>query len=71
MAEPEETVTIPLADLISLVAAARIYIDAFADDEQMSITERLALQDVEDAVERWKQPEPADPFADKAAQRGG
>lgn len=53
--EPAETVTIPLADLISLVAAAKIYIDAFADEERMSITERLALQDVEDAVERWKQ----------------
>ena len=57
MTETAETVTIPRAYLISLVAAARIYIDAFADDEKVSITERLALQDVEDAVERWKQPE--------------
>jgi hypothetical protein len=48
-----ETVTIPKFDLDALLAVATLYVDSFADDEMMTLPERMRLQDVEDIVERY------------------
>jgi hypothetical protein len=40
------------ADLDTLLAVARLYVDAFHPDETMTLPERLALQGVEDVLAR-------------------
>jgi hypothetical protein len=52
MTETAETVTIPRADLDALLAVATLYIGAFRPGEPMTLPEKLALQDVEEVVER-------------------
>lgn len=46
-------VSISQADLDTLLAVATMYIDAFGEDELMSLTERMRLQEVEAVVERY------------------
>jgi hypothetical protein len=54
MAEPaaDEQVTIPAADLGQLLAVATLYVDAFSEDEMMTLPEKLRLQEVEGILER-------------------
>ena len=40
------------ADLDTLLAVATLYLDAFRDDEKMTLPELFRLQDVEDVVSR-------------------
>ncbi|MFI9154506.1 hypothetical protein [Streptomyces sp. NPDC053367] len=53
-----EQVAVERHELDTLLAVARLYIDAFAEDEAMSLTEKLAFQDVEDVVAKYG-PRPA------------
>ena len=39
-------------DLVILLAVATLYVDAFGEDEMMTLPEKLRLQDVEDVVNR-------------------
>jgi len=48
----DASVSMPQADLDTLLAVATMYIDAFSEAERMSLTERMRLQEVEDVVER-------------------
>lgn len=48
-----EQLLMPRADLDTLLAVATMYIDAFGQDELMSLTERMRLQEVEDVVGRY------------------
>lgn len=50
--EPE-TITLPQCDLDQLLAVATLYLGAFTEDELMSLTEKMALQEVEAVVERY------------------
>lgn len=47
-----ETVTVPRADLDTLLSVATLYVQAFGSDEQMSLTEKLAVQNVEEVLGR-------------------
>ena len=40
------------ADLDCLLAVATLYVNAFSEDEMMTLPERMRLQDVEDVIER-------------------
>lgn len=44
---------VPPEDMDCLIAVAQLYVNAFREDEMMSLTEKLALQEVEAVVERW------------------
>lgn len=49
-------VLLPVAQIYVLLPVAQIYVDAFHADEQMSLPERLRLQQVEDILadpEHW------------------
>lgn len=46
------TVTVPESDFGQLLAVATLYVDAFTNDEMMSLTEKLRLQEVEDILDR-------------------
>lgn len=48
-----EQVTVGRHELDTLLAVARLYLDSFAEDEMMSLTEKLAFQDVEDVVTKY------------------
>ena len=47
-----ETVPLPRRDLDVLLEVATLYLNAFTDDELMTLPEKLRLQDVEDVVKR-------------------
>jgi len=47
-----EGAVLPRHELDTLLAVARLYVNAFDPDERMSLPERLALQQVEDIVAR-------------------
>jgi hypothetical protein len=49
----KESVTIPRYDLDVLLAVATLYVNAFGDDEMMTLPEKLRLQEVEDVVKRY------------------
>jgi hypothetical protein len=40
------------ADMDVLLAVATLYLDAFRDDEKMTLPEKMRLQEVEDVVSR-------------------
>jgi hypothetical protein len=46
--------TLPLTDaeVGALLAVATLYVDSFAEDEAMSLTELMRLQEIEDILER-------------------
>jgi len=46
------TVAVSESDFGQLLAVATLYVDAFKDDEMMSLTERLRLQEIEDILDR-------------------
>lgn len=48
-----EPITVERHELDTLLAVAQIYLDAFAEDEAMSLTEKLAFQDVEGVVAKY------------------
>ena len=48
-----ENVTLPRYELDQLLAVATMYIDAFEEDELMSLPAKLRLQEVEAIVERY------------------
>ena len=43
---------IPTPDLTCLLAVATLYLESFAQDELMTLPERLRLQEVEDVLKR-------------------
>jgi hypothetical protein len=51
--DPAKTVTIPRYHLDQLLAAATIYIEAFAPDELMTLPGKLQLQEIEAVVETY------------------
>ncbi len=53
MEETAERAGISQADLDTLLAVATLYIEAFREDEMMTLPEKLRLQEVEDVVERY------------------
>jgi hypothetical protein len=53
MSEPEDSlpqVTIPQYHLDQLLAVATLYIEAFAEDEMMTLPGKMLLQEIEDIV---------------------
>lgn len=48
-----EQVTVERHELNTLLAVAQLYLDAFTENEAMSLTEKLAFQDVEDVVAKY------------------
>jgi len=40
------------AEIGQLLAVATLYVDAFTDNETMSLTEKLRLQEIEDILDR-------------------
>ena len=46
-------VSMPRADLDTLLAVATLYLSAFTESELMSLTEKLRLQEVERVVEQY------------------
>ncbi len=53
MTQPEpEMITLPETDLGQLLAVATLYLDAFSDDDRMTLPEKMRLQYVEEIVER-------------------
>ena len=54
MAETDDTVTLPRADLDALLAVADLYLGAFTEDEMMTLPEKLRLQMTEEAAERCR-----------------
>jgi hypothetical protein len=53
MASPGEQVTIPAAHLDALLAVATLYVDAFTEDEMMTLPEKLRLQEVEAILDQY------------------
>jgi hypothetical protein len=47
-----EAVTVPRADFEVLLAVATLYVGAFADDEMMTLPEKMRLQEVEEVLKR-------------------
>ena len=45
-------VSVPAADFSALLAVATLYVNAFSDDEMMTLPEKLRLQEIEDILER-------------------
>lgn len=52
LTEPAEMVTVPESDFSALLAVATLYVNAFSDDEMMTLPERMRLQEVEDILDR-------------------
>jgi hypothetical protein len=48
-----EQITVERHELNTLLAVAQLYLDAFTEDEAMSLTEKFAFQDVEDVVAKY------------------
>lgn len=48
-----EQVTVEHHELDTLLAVARLYLTAFAEDELMTLPEKMALQDVEAVVAKY------------------
>lgn len=48
-----EVIAVPECDLAVLLAVATFYIESFAEDELMTLPERMRLQQVEDVVEHY------------------
>jgi hypothetical protein len=44
---------VPEEDLLKLLAVATLYVNAFREDEMMSLTERIRLQEIEDILDRY------------------
>lgn len=51
-AAADEQVTVPRYDFDVLLAVATLYVNAFSDDEMMTLPEKMRLQEVEDVLER-------------------
>ena len=51
-AAPDDLVLISRTDLDRLVAVATLYLDSFGPDEKLSAGGLMALQDIEETVER-------------------
>ena len=47
-----DAVTVPRTDFDALLAVATLYVNAFTEDERMTLPERMRLQEVEDVLER-------------------
>lgn len=48
-----ESVTLPRYELDQLLAVATKYVNAFGEDEKMTLPEKLMLQEVEAILERY------------------
>lgn len=53
MADTMETVAMPRHELDQLLAVATMYVDAFRDDELMTLPQKLALQDMEAILDKY------------------
>ncbi|MFF7949122.1 hypothetical protein [Streptomyces griseorubiginosus] len=50
---PDDRQAIDRSELDTLLGVARLYVDAFGEDEMMTLPEKLALQDVEAIVAKY------------------
>jgi hypothetical protein len=50
--ETQEAVTVDRVEFEALLAVATLYVNAFSDDEMMTIPEKLRLQEVEAILEK-------------------
>ncbi|MYV58016.1 hypothetical protein [Streptomyces sp. SID3212] len=57
MSAGETRVVIERCELDILVAVARLYLNAFGDDEPMSYTDAWGYQDVAEIVKKYSQPD--------------
>lgn len=48
----DDTVSLTEAEIGALLALATLYVDSFKDDETMSFTGRMRLQEIEDILDR-------------------
>lgn len=49
---PDDPSNFTAAEIGHLLAVATLYVDAFKDDETMSLTEKMRLQEIEGIIER-------------------
>ena len=47
-----DVTTLTGAEIEALLAVATLYVDAFTDDEAMTLPERMRLQEIEDILAR-------------------